>query len=139
MSICPVYGGQSTSPPEIASPASTRPFIASRSPVAGARWRQAQGAARNGPALDRQPPPRHWRGLHDRRRRLPERGEGVDDLLEVLDVADVELHEEAVFASDPVALDDLWRSLRDVGHLGDLAGRRADAQDRAERVPERAR
>src|SRR3954447_26658356 len=38
---------------------------------------------------------RHWRRLHDRRGRLPVGDEHVDDLLQVEDVADVRLEEEA--------------------------------------------
>ena len=41
---------------------------------------------------------RHRRGLQDRRRRLPVDREAVDDLLEVLDVADVGAHHVAVLA-----------------------------------------
>src|SRR4051812_23601916 len=50
---------------------------------------------------------RHGRRLHDRRGRLAVGGEHVDDVLEVEDVADVRLQEEAVLAGDAVALDDL--------------------------------
>jgi inner membrane transporter RhtA len=53
--------------------------------------------------------------------------------------SDVELHEEAVLAGDPVALDDLGRRARELGDLRQLARRRADAEDRGERVAERPR
>src|SRR3954463_7125031 len=65
--------------------------------------------------------------------------EAVDDLLEVLDRADVELHVEAVLARHAVALDDLGRALGDLGDRGDLAWRGAHAQHGGERVAERAR
>src|SRR3954471_24478123 len=52
---------------------------------------------------------RHGRRLHDRRGGLPVGHEAVDDLLEVVDVAKVELHEEAVLAGDAMALGHLRR------------------------------
>src|SRR4051794_21188649 len=83
--------------------------------------------------------PRHGRGLDDRRRRLAEDHEAVDELLQVLDVAHRRLHEEAVLAGDAVALHDLRRRARELGHLGDLTRRGPDADDRGERVAERPR
>src|SRR5688500_3991828 len=56
----------------------------------------------------------HGRGLDDRRRRLPVDDEAVEHLLQVLDVAHVELHEEAVLAGDPMALDDLRSVAREL-------------------------
>ena len=82
---------------------------------------------------------RHRRGLHDRGRRLAVDREAVDDLLEVLDVADVGAHHVAVLPRHAVALDDLGRVAGDVGDLAQLARRRADADHDAERVAERAR
>ena len=82
---------------------------------------------------------RHRRRLHDRRRRLAVDREAVDDLLEVLDVADVGAHHVAVLPRHAVALDDLRRVAGDVGDLAQLARGRADADDDAERVAERAR
>src|SRR5919198_335881 len=83
--------------------------------------------------------PRDGGGLDDRRRRLAEHHEAVDDLLEVLDVAHRRLHEEAVLAGDAMALDDLGRLARELGDLGDLARRRADADHHGERIAERPR
>ena len=78
----------------------------------------------------RHAPGRHRRGLHDRRGRLPEDGELVDHLLEVLDVAHVGLHEVAVLAGDAVALDHLGRALGQLGDLVQLARRRAGCGSR---------
>ena len=85
------------------------------------------------------PRERHGRGLDDRGGRLAVEDERVDQLLEVLDVADVDAHDEAVLAGDPQALDDLRRRAREVGDLGDHARRGADPDHRRERVAERAR
>src|SRR3954447_5586481 len=82
---------------------------------------------------------RHGRRLHDRRRRLPVGDEDVDDLLQVQDVADVCLEEEAVLAGDPMALDDLWGALGQLGDLSQLARRGPHADDRGKGVAERAR
>src|SRR3954451_20422973 len=81
----------------------------------------------------------HGRGLDDRGRRLAVEDEAVDQLLEMLDVADGGLHEEAVLAGDAMALDDLRGRARELAALGDLARRRADADHARERVAERAR
>src|SRR4051794_4297536 len=82
---------------------------------------------------------RDGRLLHDRRGGLPVDRELVDDLLEVLDVAQPGLHEVAVLAGDAVALDDLGRALGELGALVELAGRRANSDDRAEREAEGTR
>src|SRR5436305_15167226 len=87
----------------------------------------------------RHAPRRHGRRLDDRRRRLPERKEPVDHLLEVLDVADVELHEEAVLPRDAVALDHLGAVAPRPGDLRQLARPGAHAQHHPHRKPERAR
>jgi hypothetical protein len=78
--------------------------------------------------------PGNRRGLHDRRGRLPVCDELVDHLLEVLDVADVGRHDEAVVARDPMALDDLGRLPGQVGDDGDVPGRGPDADLHAEGV-----
>src|SRR5918996_6380140 len=91
------------------------------------------------PVTEVEPPPWHRGRLDDRGRRLAVRDEAVDDLLEVLDRADVRLHEEAVLAGDAVALDDLGRVAREVGDRAQLARRRADANDRRQREAELAR
>src|SRR5256886_8268525 len=67
---------------------------------------------------ERHPARRNRRGLDDRRRRLAEGQEPVDHLLEVPDVADVQLHEEAILTRDAVALDDLRALAGDVDDLG---------------------
>src|SRR2546421_4629598 len=72
---------------------------------------------------ERHPARRDRRGLDDRRRRLAEGEEPVDHLLEVPDVADVQLHEEAVLAGDAVTLDDLGALARHLRDLGELAPR----------------
>src|SRR4051812_19229941 len=77
--------------------------------------------------------------LHDRRRRRAVPGEAVDDLLEVLDVAHVRGHDEAVLAGDPVALDDLGRAPRELRGAGELHRRRAQADERAERIAQSPR
>src|SRR4051812_43991349 len=79
------------------------------------------------------------RGLHDRAGRLAVRGEDVDDVLEVLDVADPRGHDVAVVAGDAVALGDLGGPAGELGDLGDLLRRRAHADDHAQRVAERTR
>src|SRR3954454_13174902 len=64
--------------------------------------------------------PRNRRRLHDRRGRLTQDDEPVDDLLEVRDISNVGLHEVTVVPCHAVALDDLLglaRELRDVGEL----------------------
>src|SRR4051794_18523881 len=81
--------------------------------------------------------PRNGRGLDDRGRGLAEYHEAVDDLLQVRDVAHRGLHEEAVLAGDAVALHDLGRVARELGHLGDLARGRPDPDHHRERVAER--
>ncbi len=63
----------------------------------------------------------------------------VDDRLEVLHVAHVGGHDVAVLARDAVALDDLGRVARELRDVGELARVGADADDPAERQPERAR
>src|SRR3954447_6421884 len=82
---------------------------------------------------------RDGRLLHDRRGGLTVDRELVDDLLEVLDVAHVRLHEVAVLAGDAVALDDLGRALGELRHLAYLAWRGPDPDDHPERQTERAR
>src|SRR4051812_31949949 len=82
---------------------------------------------------------RHGRLLHDRRGGLTVDRELVNDLLEVLDVAHPSLHEVAVLAGDAVALDHLGRALGELGTLVQLAGRRANPHDRAEREAEGTR
>src|ERR1700742_2086724 len=72
--------------------------------------------------------PRHGAGLDDRGRRLAVGGEAIDDLLEVLDRAHVELHVEAVLAGHAVALDDLGSVLRDLRDGRNLARRGPHAQ-----------
>ena len=57
----------------------------------------------------------------------------------MIDIAHVRAHHETVVAGDTVALDDLGRLLRLARDVGDLAWRRPDPDDRAERVAERAR
>src|SRR5919109_5151666 len=84
--------------------------------------------------LDGDPATRHRGRLDDRGRGLAVDHEAVDELLEVLDVAHGRLHEEAVFAGDAVALDDLGRVAGELGDLVDLARRRADADHGGERV-----
>src|ERR671923_2540384 len=66
-------------------------------------------------------------GLDDRGRGLSVDHEAVDQLLKVLDVAHRRLHEEAVLAGDPMALDHLGRLARELGDLVDLARRRPHA------------
>src|SRR3954471_10965792 len=90
-------------------------------------------------AVDRDPAPRHRRGLHDRRRRLPQYDEAVDHFLEVRHVAHVRLHEVAVIARDPVALDDLLRRAREIGHVRELPGCWSYSYDHGQGEPERAR
>ena len=77
------------------------------------------------------------RGLDDRRRRLAQDGEAVDDLLEVQHVADVGAHDVAVVARHPQALHDLGRLHRQLGDVAQQAGRRADADHRRERQAQR--
>ena len=110
------------------------------------RWPRDWGESFSAPVLERvlsllkaDAARRHRRGLHDRRRRLAVDREAVDDFLEVLDVAHVGAHHVAVLPRHPVALDDLGRVAGDVGNLAQLARRRADADDDAERVAERPR
>ena len=83
--------------------------------------------------------PRHRGGLQDRRRRLAVEREAVDDLLEVLDVADVGADQVAVLARHAQALDDLGRLHGERRDLVQLARRGAHADDHAEREAERAR
>src|SRR5438128_6248251 len=61
-------------------------------------------------SAERQWPRLDGRGMDDRRRRLAEDDEAVEDVLEIVQRAELEPDEEAVVAGDPVALDDL-------GHL----------------------
>src|SRR5919199_427906 len=63
--------------------------------------------------------------------------EAVDQVLEVPDVSDVGLDEEAVLPGDPVALDDLGARPRHLGHLRQLTRARAHAHDRGQREPQR--
>ena len=52
--------------------------------------------------IERKRPPGDRRRVHDRRRRLPEDDEPVEDLLEIVHRAEVQLDEEAVLARDAV-------------------------------------
>src|SRR4051812_31630679 len=115
-------------PNEHSAGSSASHWIAARlpkkSPTASKNASKESPREPNGTPLawhDRQGTAGHRRRLDDRRRRLPEQHEPVDDLLEVLDVADVGLHEEAVLAGDAVALDHLGRLARELCHLGQLA------------------
>ena len=57
----------------------------------------------------------------------------VEDLLEVVDGADVQAQQVAVLAGDALALDDLGRALGELGDLVDLAGEGAHADHRGQR------
>src|SRR5689334_10975146 len=132
-----------TVPPLVGiAPASGGVFLSDPQPAKANTGRVNSRARRiSAPILigfERQAAPGDGRGLHDRRGRLPERGEPVDELLEVRDVADVGLQEEAVLAGDAVALDDLGRRVRDLGDLGQLPRCGAHADHRGERVAEGA-
>ena len=61
----------------------------------------------------------------------------VDHLFEVPHVAHVRAEDVAVLAGDAVALDHLWRALRQLGDILELSRRRADPDDRAQSQPER--
>lgn len=63
--------------------------------------------------------------------------ETVEDLLEPVYLGDVNLHQEAVFAGDAVALDDLGSSLGEFDDAPKLAGSRTNANERGHRVAER--
>src|ERR671922_3112900 len=75
---------------------------------------------------------RHRRRLDDRRGRLTQRHEPVDDLLQVLDVSQVGGHHAAVVAGHAPAVDHLWRLPGELRDVCELAGRRADPDDGAE-------
>lgn len=98
--------------------------------------RAAAGTGRSfhvdAPAPDR-------RGLHDRRRRLAQGDEVIDELLEVRDITDVRGDEVAVLAGDAVALDDLRRLLRQLRDVLELPWRRPEADGRGQRQAERPR
>jgi hypothetical protein len=66
-------------------------------------------------------------------------GEAVQDRLEVLDGAQVELHEVAVFAGDPVALGDFGCLPRDLGDGVHVSAQRADPHDGRDRIAEGTR
>src|SRR4051812_40503811 len=83
-------------------------------------------------AVDRDAAPRNRRGLDDRGRRLPEDDEAVDHFLEVGHIAHVGLHEVTVVAGHAVALDNLLGLAREVGHVRELPGCRAYADDRGQ-------
>src|SRR5579863_4488020 len=82
---------------------------------------------------------RDRRRLNDRGRGPAVRGEQVQDRFEVVDRTQVNLHEEAVFAGDPVALGDVRHLAGDPGDEPQSPARRADPDDGADRVPEGAR
>src|SRR5436190_12732397 len=84
-------------------------------------------------------PPRDRRGLHDRRRRLAEHDEVVDDLLEVAHVAHVALHEVTVVTGHAMALDHLGRVASKLRDVRELTGCGPHADDHGEAQPERAR
>src|SRR3954454_9026331 len=86
---------------------------------------------------DRDTALRNRRRLHDRRRRLPEHHESVDDLLEVLHVAHVCLHEVTVVTRHAIALDHFLGLARAVGNVRQLSRGRPYADDRRQRQPER--
>jgi hypothetical protein len=64
------------------------------------------------------------------------RGEAVQDLFEIVDGAQIELHEVTVLPRDPVALGDFGHLARDLGDHVKVTARGADPDDRADRVPE---
>src|SRR3954453_5796228 len=88
---------------------------------------------------DRDSAPWDGRRLDDRRRRLTQDDEAVDDLFEMRHVPYVRLHEITVVAGHAVALDDLVGLARELGHVGELTGRRPNADDDRQRETERAR
>ena len=96
-------------------------------------------ARENSAVLKRERARADGRRMDDRRGRLPVENEAVEDGFELLHGPEMELHEEAVFAGDPVALDDLRDLLGDLGDLVELARGGADANDRGERVADRLR
>jgi hypothetical protein len=78
-------------------------------------------------------------GVDDRGGRAAERREVVQDRLELLDRAEVQLQEVAVLAGDPVALGDLGQLAGDLGDQLEVARGWADPDDRADGVAEGAR
>src|SRR5512133_1889241 len=87
------------------------------------------GAALRIASVERQRTSRDRRRVDDRRGRLAEHDETVEDPLEVVHRPEVQLHEEAVLARDPVAVDDLGNLSRQLRDLLKLAGRRSNAND----------
>jgi len=74
--------------------------------------------------------------VDDGRRRLTVRRETVEDVLELVDRAQVEPHQVAVLTRDPVALADLGRLGGDLADSLELSGGRPDANDGGNREAE---
>src|SRR5215216_1694501 len=79
------------------------------------------------------------RRLHDRRSRLAENHEVVDDLLEVCHVANVRLHEVTVVAGHALALDHFRCRSRKLGNIRQLPRRRPHPDHRRQRQTKGAR
>jgi hypothetical protein len=77
--------------------------------------------------------------VDDRRGRLAENDETVEDRLEIVHRPEVQLHEEAVLSGNPVAVDDLGNLSGELRDLLKLAGGRPNPYDRCDRKPDRLR
>ena len=83
--------------------------------------------------------PGDGRRVHDRRRRLPEDDEAVEDLFEIVHRPQVQLDEEAVLARDAVAVDHLRHLTSKLRDLLQLARRRPDPDNGCDREADRLR
>src|SRR4029453_17862755 len=77
--------------------------------------------------------------MDDRRGRLAENDETVEDRHEIVHRPEVQLHEEAVLPGNPKAVDDLGNLSGELGDLLKLAGGRPNPYDRGDRKPDRLR
>jgi predicted ATPase/class 3 adenylate cyclase len=102
------------------------------------RWTRNRGCRLGGHALRifryRQRTPRDRRGVDQRGGRAPVGREAIEQRLEIVHRADVELEKEAILAGDAMAFDHLRALAHELADLLELARRRGNPDDRGQRI-----